>query len=65
MDVNGIASVATSFSESQNANQVQVAVLKKALDAQASSAAQLIQALPPVSSVNLPAHLGQNVNTSA
>lgn len=64
MDVNGIASLATSFSESQNANQVQVAVLKKALDAQASSAAQLIQALPQ-SAVNLPDHLGKNVNTSA
>ncbi|GBG02186.1 hypothetical protein AZSI13_15130 [Azospira sp. I13] len=64
MDVNGIASLATSFSESQNANQIQVAVLKKALDAQASSAAQLIQALPQ-SAVNLPDHLGKNVNTSA
>jgi hypothetical protein len=64
MDVNGIANLATSFSESQTANQVQVAVLKKALDAQASSAAQLIQAVPQ-STVNLPDHLGKNVNTSA
>ena len=64
MDVNGIANLATSFSESQTANQVQVAVLKKALDAQASSVAQLIQAVPQ-STVNLPDHLGKNVNTSA
>jgi hypothetical protein len=45
----------------------QVAVLKKALDTEASAAAQLIQAIPqspPVTSSN-PAHLGQNVDTKA
>ncbi|MFZ5584225.1 MAG: YjfB family protein [Pseudomonadota bacterium] len=64
MDVNGIASLATSFSETQTSNQIQTAVLKKALDAQASSAVQLIQGLPQ-STVNLPDHLGKNVNTTA
>lgn len=65
MDVTGIASMATQFSDAKTADQIQVTVLKKALDAQAESAAQLIQALPQPASVNQPAHLGQNVNTSA
>lgn len=64
MDVNGIASLATSFAATETSNQIQTAVLKKALDSQASAAAQLIQALPQ-STVNLPAHLGQKVNTTA
>jgi hypothetical protein len=42
-----------------------VAVMKKAMDVQASSAAAMLQALPPVSSANLPPNLGQNVNTTA
>lgn len=65
MDVSGIANLATSFSETQTSNAVQVAVLKKALDAQASSAQQLIETLPQSSGVNLPDHLGKNVNTTA
>ncbi len=65
MDVNGIASLATSFSDIQATNQIQVAVLNKALNAEAVAAAKLIEALPEPSSVNLPAHLGQNVNTTA
>ena len=45
----------------------QVAVLKKALDSEASAAAALIQAIPqpqPVTSSN-PPHLGNNVDTKA
>jgi hypothetical protein len=42
-----------------------VTVLKKAIDIQASSAAALLEALPPVTSTNLPPHLGQNVDTVA
>ena len=47
--------------------QRQVLVLKKALDAESSAAAALIQAIPqpqPVTSSN-PPHLGQNVDTKA
>lgn len=65
MDVSGIASLATQFSDAQTSDQIQVAVLKKAMDAQAQSAQQLIEALPQPSSVNLPEHLGKNVNTTA
>ena len=64
MDVSGIASLATSFADTQNADQIQIAVMKKALDAQATSADLLIQASPQ-SAVNLPDHLGKNVNTTA
>ncbi|HJW02436.1 MAG TPA: YjfB family protein [Azospira sp.] len=65
MDITGIASMATQFSDAKTADQIQVAVLKKAMDAQAQSAQQLIEALPQPSSVNLPEHLGKNVNTTA
>ncbi len=66
MDVNSIASVATSMSQSATSDAVSIAVLKKALNAESSTATQLIDALPPVqSSANLPGHLGQNINTVA
>jgi hypothetical protein len=42
----GIASFATTLSSNKLASDVGVAVLKKALDLQAESAAQLIQSLP-------------------
>ena len=49
-------------------NAAGLSVLKKTMDVQAQSAAALIDALPQPagrSSGNLPAHLGQNVNTTA
>lgn len=53
---------------SQPADQErQVAVLKKALETEASAAAALIQAIPqpqPAADSN-PAHLGKNVDTKA
>ena len=53
---------------SQPADQErQVAVLKKALDTEASAAAALVKAIPqpqPVANSN-PAHLGNNVDTKA
>jgi hypothetical protein len=60
-----ITSSLSSMQESAVGNQIQVAVLKKAMDAQAQSALSLIQSIPQASSTNLPAHLGQNVNTQA
>ena len=55
--------------KSNTSNEIGIAVLKKALDSQAQSAAALINALPQPdktpSSNNLPPHLGQNVNTTA
>ena len=62
MDVSSIASLATSMSQQRLAQDVSMTVLKKALDIEASSAAQLIAAIPTPD--NQPSNLGQNVNTS-
>ena len=63
MDTLAIASLATNLSTNELADRAGVAVLKKALDIQAANAAALIAALPSVP--NLPAHLGQNIDTTA
>lgn len=62
MDVSAIASLATNLAETGVQQQVGISVLKKALDIESTTAATLIAALPQV---NLPAHLGNNVNTTA
>lgn len=64
MDVNSIANLATNMAQERIGQEVGVAVLKKALDIQASSAMALINALPPIPP-SLPPNLGQNVNTTA
>lgn len=63
MEVGSIASLATSMAVERTDQAVGVAVLKKALDVQASGAAALINAIPMPQ--NLPSNLGQNVNTTA
>ncbi len=65
MDVSAIAGMATGFEQAKTAQAISVTVLKKALDVQSTSALALLQALPPVTPVNLPSHLGQNINTIA
>lgn len=65
MEINTIAQFATALTATATSEAIGTAVLKKAMDIQASSAAALLEALPPVTSVNLPPHLGQNVNTTA
>lgn len=55
---------------SQASGDVGMAVLKKALNAQAQGATALVGALPqpttkPSPPSNLPAHLGRSVNTTA
>jgi len=65
MEVTNIANLATTIATTASNQAVGVAVLKKAVDIQASSAAALLEALPPTTSANLPDHLGQNVNTTA
>ena len=66
MDVSGIANLATRMAQAQTGQDVGIAVLKKALDAEASIAAGLIAAIPAAPSiVNLPPHLGRNINTTA
>ncbi len=64
MEVNDIASLATNMTQTQIKQEVAFTMLKKAMDMEASSALALIQATAP-SAINLPDHLGQNVNTTA
>lgn len=66
MEVTDIARLATSMAQTKIHQQVGVAVLKKALDMEGSTVLALLQALPAVpSAANLPANLGQNINTTA
>jgi hypothetical protein len=65
MEISGIANLATRIDTARTNQEVGITVLKKALDVQATNAAALLQALPPVQPANLPRHLGQNVNTTA
>jgi hypothetical protein len=63
MDVSGVSNLATSLAASTKPNSaVGLAVLKKAMDTQASTAAGLIQTLP-----SLPSNpsVGRNINTTA
>lgn len=66
MDVTDIASTATAISNASTNQAIGIAVLKKAIDLSAEGALALIEAIPDNSSTqNLPAHLGQNINTTA
>lgn len=66
MDVTNIARLATSLAETGNRQEVGTAVLKRALDIEKTSAAQLIQSLEAVPQAqSLPAHLGNTINTKA
>lgn len=66
MDIAGIAKLSTSIAETGNAQEVGLAVLKKAQDIAASTAIQLLDAVQAAPSVqNLPAHLGNTINTKA
>ncbi len=65
MDVSGITNLAAGMAAQRNGQEIGIAVMKKALDVESSMANALIQALPPVTSANLPSHLGQHVNTVA
>jgi hypothetical protein len=42
-----------------------IAVMNKAMNSQVAGAATMIASLPKISQPNLPAHLGQNINTTA
>lgn len=57
--------IASAISQSNTANEVSIAVLKKALDSQRIVAAGLLQALPPVPSLANEGSLGTRVNTFA
>jgi hypothetical protein len=66
MDVMSIAKLATSIADTGTRQDVGIAMLKKAQDIQASSAAQLLDAVQAAAPApNLPPHLGKHVNTTA
>ncbi len=64
MDVGSIARLATGLAQERTEQAVGIAVLKKALDIQASSAAALLAALPPVQPLPA-AGIGGNIDTTA
>lgn len=65
-DTSAIASLSTSLSSARTEQAIQIAVLKTALDSETLEASSLLSAIPPVPSVpNLPAHLGNSINTTA
>lgn len=60
----GLATLATAMSQTKLEGAVDVAVLKKAIDIQKESAAQLLQSLPTPTAA-LPDGVGGQVNTTA
>lgn len=64
METSAIASVATALSNTRVSNEASLLVLKKALDSQAQSAAQLVAALPEPPRSN-PPNLGNQVDLFA
>ena len=60
-----IASSLSALANNTTAQQLSVAVLKKALDSQAQVALSLIEAIPPPPSAALPPNLGKNIDTTA
>lgn len=65
MDATSIENLSTAMTNTRNIQDVGTTVLKKAIDMSASSAAELIAALPVPASSNLPPNLGRNINTTA
>jgi hypothetical protein len=65
MDATSIANLSTATTNARNTQDVGTTVLKKAIDMSATTAAELIAALPVPASSNLPPNLGQNINTTA
>ena len=63
MDVSSMESALSNLSQANASQRVDMAVLKKALDAGAQASLDLIAALPPMQS--LPPNLGNIINTVA
>lgn len=64
MDVGNIASMSSALSQAKNSDAVGLSVLKKAMNIEAQTAAQLLQALPQPAANN-PPHLGNSVDIFA
>ena len=66
MDVSSIAGLSSSVAETGVKQEVGLAVLKRAQQIQASTAATLINSVAVVPTMqNLPTHLGNTINTTA
>lgn len=66
ISANGAVNAALAQQEVYAQQNVQVSMLKKAMDVQAEGALALINALPtPPTSQGLPANVGNNINTTA
>ncbi|MDY7572907.1 YjfB family protein [Actimicrobium sp. CCI2.3] len=66
MNVSSTASLSTNLSTEKTQQAIGIAVLKRALDNDASTASALLDALPAVPTTsNLPSNLGRNINTTA
>ena len=63
MDVSSIAKLSTSMAQTGTKQEIDIAMLKKAQNIQLSTATQLLAAIPPAQ--NLPANLGNTINTKA
>ncbi len=63
MDVTSIAALSTTIAETGRKEEVGVTVLKKAQDQQKAHMTQLLEGIQPPQ--NLPAHLGNKINTTA
>lgn len=65
MEIGSVGSVSSALSQAKASDAVAIAVLKKANEAQAQTAAQLIQAVPPQAPASSTPGLGGSVNTFA
>jgi hypothetical protein len=66
MDVKSIAGLSTTIAETGTKVAVDIAILKRAQQIESATATQLIDAIKSTPTVqNLPAHLGNSVNTTA
>lgn len=63
MDISSIGSLSSALSQANTGDAVSTLVLKKAMDIQAQTAAQLLQALPQIPSN--PANLGNGIDVKA
>lgn len=65
MDVSNIAAAASSIAATGTKQEVDVAILKKAMEIESATATDLVDALQPTQASRLPDHLGTKVNTTA
>lgn len=65
MNTSSIASVASQMAATEQADAVNTAMLRKALDMQAQQATQLLEAIPETPQYNNPPNLGNNVDVRA